>query len=37
MIDHADFLDEWAEIDMTRTQDGTNPMVDSYQNAKFIC
>lgn len=37
VIDHADFLDEWAEIDMTRTQDGTNPMVDSYQNAKFIC
>lgn len=37
VIDHADFLEEWAEIDMTRTQDGTNPMVDSYQNAKFIC
>lgn len=37
VVDHADFLEEWAEIDMTRTQDGTNPMVDSYQNAKFIC
>ncbi|GAA5992811.1 hypothetical protein JCM10908_001350 [Rhodotorula pacifica] len=37
VIDHAEFLEEWAEIDMTRTQDGTNPMVDSYQNAKFIC
>lgn len=37
VIDHADFLEEWAELDMTRTQDGTNPMVDSYQNAKFIC
>ncbi|GAA5867971.1 hypothetical protein JCM3774_001551 [Rhodotorula dairenensis] len=37
VIDHADFLEEWAEIDMTRTQDGTNPMIDSYQNAKFLC
>ncbi|GAA6026784.1 hypothetical protein JCM8202_005843, partial [Rhodotorula sphaerocarpa] len=37
VLDHAEFLERWAETDMTRVGDGTNPMVDSYQNAKFIC
>lgn len=36
VLDHSEFLERWGEVEMTRTRDGSNPMVDSYQNAKFI-
>ncbi|GAA5990237.1 hypothetical protein JCM11641_001794 [Rhodosporidiobolus odoratus] len=35
IVDHASFLEEWAEVEMTRTKDGSNPLLDSYANAKF--
>ncbi|TNY21505.1 S-adenosyl-L-methionine-dependent methyltransferase [Rhodotorula diobovata] len=34
---HGSFLETWGETDMTRTRDGSNPMVESYANAKFVC
>ncbi|KAM0786527.1 hypothetical protein ACM66B_001984 [Microbotryomycetes sp. NB124-2] len=36
VVDHAEFLERWAEVDMTRVRDGSNPMLDSYRNASFI-
>jgi hypothetical protein len=37
VLDHGEFLERWGETEMTRLRDGTNPMIDSYENAKFIC
>ncbi|GAA5895953.1 type II protein arginine methyltransferase [Sporobolomyces salmoneus] len=36
VVDHADFLERWGETDRTRTRDGSNPMIESYLNAKFF-
>ncbi len=36
VLDHGEFLSLYGEVEMTRVRDGTNPMVDSYENAKFI-
>jgi len=36
VVDHADFLERWGEIDRTRIRDGSNPMIESYLNAKFF-
>lgn len=36
VMDHGEFLERWGEVEMTKTRDGSNPMVDSYENAKFI-
>ncbi|PRQ73485.1 S-adenosyl-L-methionine-dependent methyltransferase [Rhodotorula toruloides] len=36
VVDHGDFLEEWGETDMTRLGDGSNPLIETYQNAKFI-
>ncbi|KAK4703887.1 hypothetical protein P7C70_g2325, partial [Phenoliferia sp. Uapishka_3] len=36
VLDHAEFLERWGEVEMTRCKDGTNPMVSHYENAKFI-
>ena len=36
VLDHNEFLERWGEVEMTRTRDGSNPMVDSYENAKFL-
>ncbi|GAA6022723.1 hypothetical protein JCM10207_008078 [Rhodosporidiobolus poonsookiae] len=36
VVDHAAFLEKWAEVEQTRTGDGTNPLLDSYANAKFV-
>ncbi|GAA5956456.1 hypothetical protein JCM10213_006870 [Rhodosporidiobolus nylandii] len=35
VVDHEDFLREWAEVERTRVRDGSNPMLESYANAKF--
>ena len=36
VMNHAEFLSKHGEVEMTRVRDGTNPMVESYENAKFI-
>lgn len=36
VLDHAEFLERWGEVEMTKCQDGSNPMVAFYENAKFI-
>lgn len=36
VLDHGEFLRRYGEVEMTRVRDGTNPMVESYENAKFI-
>ncbi|GAA6010662.1 hypothetical protein JCM11491_003015 [Sporobolomyces phaffii] len=36
VVDHAEFLERWGETDRTRTRDGSNPMIESYLNAKFF-
>ncbi|GAA5922517.1 hypothetical protein JCM1841_006185 [Sporobolomyces salmonicolor] len=36
VVSHEEFLERWAETDRTRVADGSNPMVESYGNAKFI-
>ncbi|GAA5902507.1 hypothetical protein JCM5296_006436 [Sporobolomyces johnsonii] len=36
VVSHGEFLERWAETDQTRVADGSNPMVESYGNAKFI-
>lgn len=36
VMNHAEFLERFGEIEMTRCQDGSNPMVQFYENAKFI-
>ncbi|KDE07443.1 hypothetical protein MVLG_02309 [Microbotryum lychnidis-dioicae p1A1 Lamole] len=37
VVDHGEFLERWGETEMTTVGDGSNPMIDSYENAKFIC
>lgn len=36
MLGHGEFLERWGEVEMTKCRDGSNPMVASYENAKFI-
>lgn len=36
VLDHGEFLERWGEVDMTRLRDGSNPMVESYLNQKFL-
>lgn len=36
VLTHRDFLERFAEVDMTRCRDNTSPMLDYYANAKFI-
>lgn len=36
VLDHAEFLERWGEVEMTRCQDGSNPMTAYYENTKFI-
>lgn len=33
---HHDFLDQWADVDVTTTKKGENPMLDFYKNASFM-
>lgn len=37
VLEHGEFLDRWGETEMTRCKDGTNPMIQFYLNAQFIC
>ncbi|GAA5821366.1 hypothetical protein JCM3770_006354 [Rhodotorula araucariae] len=34
---HGAFLATWGETDMTRVRDGSNPMLEAYANARFVC
>ncbi|GAA6062918.1 hypothetical protein JCM10212_007149 [Sporobolomyces blumeae] len=36
VVDHAAFLERWSETDRTKLGDGSNPMIESYLNAKFF-
>ena len=33
---HAEFMETYADLEETRLQNGENPMVDYYQNVKFL-
>ncbi|GJE98574.1 SAM-dependent methyltransferase [Phanerochaete sordida] len=33
---HAEFLETYADLDRTRLRSGENPMLDYYQNVKFL-
>lgn len=33
---HAEFLETYADVSQTRLQNGENPMLEYYQNAKFL-
>lgn len=33
---HHDFLDQWADVDITTTKKGENPMLDFYRNVSFM-
>lgn len=33
---HAEFLETYADIEKTRLQNGENPMLDYYENVKFL-
>lgn len=33
---HKDFLEQWADIDVTTTRKGENPMLDFYTNVSFM-
>jgi hypothetical protein len=33
---HAEFLETYADLSKTRLQNGENPMLDFYQNVKFL-
>ncbi|GAA93545.1 uncharacterized protein L969DRAFT_25194 [Mixia osmundae IAM 14324] len=34
---HAEFLTRYGELEKTQLKDGSNPMLEYYQNTKFIC
>lgn len=36
VLEHGEFLERWGEVEMTRTRDGSNPLLETYTNAKFI-
>ena len=33
---HAEFLDTYADLSRTRLKNGENPMLEYYQNVKFL-
>lgn len=33
---HKDFLEQWADVDVTTTRKGENPMLDFYKNVSFM-
>lgn len=33
---HHDFLDQWADVEVTTTKKGENPMLDFYKNVSFM-
>lgn len=33
---HLDFLEQWADVELTRTRKGENPMLDFYKNVSFM-
>lgn len=33
---HQDFLEQWADVELTRTKKGENPMLDFYKNVSFM-
>jgi hypothetical protein len=33
---HRDFLQQYGDLEASRTQSGENPMVEHYQNVKFF-
>ena len=33
---HREFLEQWADIDITTTKTGENPMLDFYKNVSFM-
>ncbi|BFZ55927.1 hypothetical protein PYCC9005_002968 [Savitreella phatthalungensis] len=33
---HAEFLDRWADVDATKTQSGESPMIEWFQNCRFL-
>lgn len=33
---HKDFLEQWADVDVTTTKKGENPMLDFYKNVSFM-
>lgn len=33
---HKDFLEQWADVNITTTKTGENPMLDFYQNVSFM-
>ena len=33
---HHDFLEQWADTDITTTKTGENPMLDFYRNVSFM-
>lgn len=33
---HKKFLEQWADIEMTRTINGENPMLDWFENVKIL-
>ncbi|RCK64111.1 NADH dehydrogenase [ubiquinone] complex I, assembly factor 7 [Candida viswanathii] len=33
---HRDFLEQWADVDVTTTKAGENPMLDFYRNVSFM-
>ncbi|GAA5848871.1 hypothetical protein JCM8547_006372 [Rhodosporidiobolus lusitaniae] len=36
VYEHREFLERWAETDRTRTDDGSNPLLESYENARWV-
>jgi len=33
---HKEFLETYAQLEMTRLRNGENPMIDYYKNVKFL-
>ena len=33
---HAEFMETYADLERTRLKNGENPLVDFYQNVKFL-
>lgn len=33
---HQEFLDQWADVELTTTKKGENPMLDFYKNVSFM-
>jgi hypothetical protein len=37
VMSHEEFMRRWADVDLTETRSGENPLLSWYRNASVLC